>query len=393
MGLESVSSVSGNSSQTSSSDSDASSEGATGSSSSSTSSISPTSESGVGTSAHYTEQGTDGFHQASDPQLSPAVQRSTLLARADSPATPTPAPGPAPTPANSKPAPSSRPTSVTTPLTTSGSGTTEAPYKIGAPQRPDIKHDNGFLQNPKDASDKTLQPTRAPTNDERIAYVKQVAKAEAATAAVDAGVPKWMVPSSVEHYLDLPDGIKAYEHFLTGDGADRQFSYDKFVKDDASGKAILNNAIGDTQRGAENLYQQMVAKDPSLANKTVTFEVTGGKIGVGNGGSYPYPKTENWQKAIGAHTIWNSATVTVKPPTEAGGKPSFSISYTLHAEDRYNFNPGQKDIATGQPDSDNGRFEVTGLAKQYMNYGTSQRDVSWNSGDINGSTSVKTGGR
>lgn len=53
---------------------------------------------------------------------------------------------------------------------------------------------------------------------------------------------------------------------------------------------------------------------------------------------------------------------------------------TIHAEDRYNFNPGAKDIATGIPDSANGRFELCGLAHQYMNYGRVTRSASWMKG-------------
>ena len=53
------------------------------------------------------------------------------------------------------------------------------------------------------------------------------------------------------------------------------------------------------------------------------------------------------------------------------------MNFTLHAEDRYNFNPGAHDITTGIPDSANGQFEVTGLAKQYTNYSTLQRTVGW----------------
>lgn len=49
----------------------------------------------------------------------------------------------------------------------------------------------------------------------------------------------------------------------------------------------------------------------------------------------------------------------------------------LHAEDRYNFNPGAHDIKTGIPDAANGVFEVTGLAQQYMNYATLNRMVRW----------------
>lgn len=37
----------------------------------------------------------------------------------------------------------------------------------------------------------------------------------------------------------------------------------------------------------------------------------------------------------------------------------------LPAEDRYNFRPGQADLAAGIPDSDDGVFEITGLGKHY----------------------------
>ncbi len=43
---------------------------------------------------------------------------------------------------------------------------------------------------------------------------------------------------------------------------------------------------------------------------------------------------------------------------------------TIHAEDRYNFNPGAADIATGAPDSANGRFEITGLGHEFLSTGT-----------------------
>jgi hypothetical protein len=39
------------------------------------------------------------------------------------------------------------------------------------------------------------------------------------------------------------------------------------------------------------------------------------------------------------------------------------------------------DIATGIPDSQNGRFEITGLAQQYMHYGELTRTVTWAEGE------------
>ena len=89
---------------------------------------------------------------------------------------------------------------------------------------------------------------------------------------------------------------------------------------------------------------------------------------------FPYPETENWQKAIGGHPVWTSADVQV---TGAAPNRNFTMTITLHAEDRHNFNPGAADINTGVPDSANGVFEVTGQARQYTNYGELTRVVTW----------------
>src|SRR5262249_24066239 len=129
-----------------------------------------------------------------------------------------------------------------------------------------------------------------------------------------------------------------------------------------------------------------------LADKPVTFQLTGPAIPAGRRRNrrFPYPVTENWQKAIGAHYIWMSANVTVAPAARPNGKPRLTMHETLHAQDRYNFNPGMKDIATSTRDAENGRFQQVGLAKQYENSGTSRRNVAWDLGDLE--SGVVTGG-
>ncbi|HVF57752.1 MAG TPA: hypothetical protein VM934_16485 [Pyrinomonadaceae bacterium] len=281
-----------------------------------------------------------------------------------------------------------QPTPQTQNLASSGQGT-ETTYRIGDPARPPIRHDNGFLQNPNDRRDPKPIPTVAPSQADRDYYESELSRAKWAQRAIAVGADR--VPFT-PHELDLPDGIDAYRHFLDGGGKDRTFSYEKFVADDTSGRTILNNATGDTQKGVEDLYNQMIAQDPSLRGKPITFKITGGAITAGASNKFPYPDTENWQKAIGGHTIWTSATVTVKPPSTPGGRPEFSMNMTLHAEDRYNFNPGQSDIATGVPDATRGKLELTGLAHQYMNYATLRRDVTWTQGDIQGTTTSRTPG-
>jgi hypothetical protein len=237
---------------------------------------------------------------------------------------------------------------------------TMARYKVGPPVRPAIAHDNGFLDR--------YRP-RPATAADRAQFAKWAAVLEAAEAAQK--VP--FIPHN-----DLPDALAAYRHFLYGKGADRIFSYERYVMSDESGRITLENALIDARLGADSLF--------SADRKLSSFQMCSSAISCGSDDPdfadfFPYPKTENWQKAIGAHSIWLSAMVNVTGPA---ARPQFAMVVTLHAEDRYNFNPENEDISTGIPDSANGRFEVTGLAKQYMNFSTLVRQVRWE-----GSSGVK----
>jgi hypothetical protein len=259
-------------------------------------------------------------------------------------------------------------------------------FTLGPPTRPDIQHDNGFLQNPDDPGDPNPLPTREPTDEERALYAEWERRANA--IQLYQGLPEGVqdviadhAPEDLRHFVsdgqlrNIPDGIGAYQHFLHGNGADRQFSYDKFVAEDPAGQEVLANATLDLQNGAAEIYEQLIAENPDLAGQPITFEMTSNAVGVGSSPGYRYPETENWQKAIGAHQIWLSANVTVTPGED--GQPTFSMDMTLHGEDRYNFNPGAADITTGTLDAENGVFEETGLAHQYMHYGQLQRHVAW----------------
>lgn len=231
-----------------------------------------------------------------------------------------------------------------------------AQYTIGPPRRPNIQHDNGHL-------DKF--PPRAPTSSDFARRAMWLAKLEGGEAIQ--GVP--LLPHN-----DLPDALPAYRHFHFGGGKDRTFSYERYVACDRSGKVTLANAVIDARQGAEQIYTSAF-----YGQLSVHFQMTGSAIHVGSGDIrlsllFPYPDTENWQKALGAHVIWISAGVDVELQKNI---LRYSMTMTVHAEDRFNFNPGAKDIATGIPDSENGIFEITGLAKQYMNYGTLLRTVNW----------------
>jgi len=205
-------------------------------------------------------------------------------------------------------------------------------YRLGPPSRPDIKHDNGFL-------DKF--PTREPTSNDRLEFTKWLVKLEVAEA---------LRP-------DLAGATAAYRHFLFGNGQRRQIDYERFIDGDPAGDRILSFILSDFVRNIE-----IIGKD------RVEFSVVSDVYGIRN------PDTENWQKTIGAHYLWVNADIKV---TVFQGKIIFNADIVISFEDMYNFNPGQRDIATGLPDSANGVFEISGLAKQYINYGSINRRIDW----------------
>lgn len=224
-------------------------------------------------------------------------------------------------------------------------------YKLGPAKRPQIYHDSGFSKFAK--------------QDATLSDYWQLFKWKSKMIGASALRP------------DLVDGIASYSHFLNGKGKPRIFSYERYIMNDNSGRLTLRNAILDAQDAAISLWESN--------GRPKKFNFTGPAIPCGSGGSkyqylskaFPYPATENWQKAIGAHVIWLSGEVTVTQRSRPAPQPEFKMQFTLHAEDQYNFNPGAKDIKTGTPDSANGRFVVVGFAHGYRNNASLKRSFSW----------------
>lgn len=231
-------------------------------------------------------------------------------------------------------------------------------FTVGPPVRPAIKHDDGFLGK---------FPARKPTAKDYAELSVWIGKLEIGEAIQ--GVP--FLPKN-----DLPDALAAYRHFLFGKGKDRTFLYERYVQNDASGKVTIENAVLQARLAAEELFFQRRSKIGGSNFEMYSTVIPCGADPEENpfGELYPYPDTENWQKAIGAHSIWLTAQVS---GSGVGPNTNLMMHLTVHAEDRYNFNPGQSDIATGIPDDANGKFELAGLGHQYMNLSKLNRVVRW----------------
>lgn len=174
---------------------------------------------------------------------------------------------------------------------------------------------------------------------------------------------------------DLDDATQMYRHYWDNDGKPIEFDYEEAYREDPGIRANVDDQITRAQRGAEEL----------IRSGNTSFSMTGDAAATPN-----YPTTENWQKAVGGYQQWSSADVKVE-----GNKVTMTV--TVHAEDHYNFNRGQHDVATGAADAENGRFTEVGWAKPFDSHGEVTRTVTWELGSAptaeNGSQSQFNPGR
>ncbi|MGW0704918.1 RHS repeat-associated core domain-containing protein [Streptomyces sp. NPDC002643] len=243
--------------------------------------------------------------------------------------------------------------------TASGSGGT-GHYVVGSAQEPYVYYKDDF----------PYDPSAEATASDYTAWLKWQGKNTGAFWC------SWISACDTFGAEDgnLSDAVAMYAHYMGGSGLDAELDYEKAYDQDKGIRAAVDEEIALAQTWAEKIQK---------SNKKSTFDITGKATNVG--GSH-YPETENWQKAIGEHKIWGSASV------KTSGD-SFTMRITIRSKDRYDFNKGMSDIASGTPDEVNGRFATLGWAKPFISRGTVTREVTWRRGDILGSTSVSGGGR
>jgi len=218
---------------------------------------------------------------------------------------------------------------------------------------PALAHDHGFLQG--------------------HGGKKDLSKRQEPTEADGDSLYKWEVKARLAQALrpDLWDAVKAYLHFLHGEGADLTVDYEDFIEDDRAGTRVLQSAIEDVRFAAFEMHRELGGGQRNFLMQSDIVSVGEmDETGVPLNDRYPYPGTENWQKAIGAHPIWIDTEVAV---TEEARLLQFQVIVTLHVEDMYNFNPGMQDMATGIPDAENGRFEIVGYGHEFLSKGNLRR--------------------
>ena len=174
----------------------------------------------------------------------------------------------------------------------------------------------------------------------------------------------WGLKETAAHaHPGLQDAADFYSHYRSNTGLPKEFDYEEAYSDDESIRQLVDNEIARTQQGVDDLIASGAGEE---------FSVTGDAHSTRD--ENLYPATENWQKTIGGYQQWSSADVRVD-----GDQATMTV--TVHAEDYYNFNAGEADIASGAPDQENGRFTELGWAKPFESHGELTREVTWTVGD------------
>lgn len=181
--------------------------------------------------------------------------------------------------------------------------------------------------------------SQKPTMDDRKNWLKWGAKNMAAEA---------LRP-------DLEDATRFYEHYRGNSGDPMSFNLERAAKEDSNVRRNIESKIAEA-RGAAEAFAKTGNTSFSMIGSATTAPY--------------YPSTENWQKTIGSYQQWTSSTVSVQGKT-------ITMTTTVHAEDRYNFNRGAADVASGAPDNDNGRFAEIGFAKPFNSSGELTQVTTW----------------
>jgi len=184
-------------------------------------------------------------------------------------------------------------------------------------------------------------------------------------------IGRLFAPTHLQNSLDsyLVDGVAAYTHYRYGNGEDFFIDLEKAFNQDTFVRENIENEISRAQRNIETLRGMSGIDEFNVSGDLTTTRP------IGLNPEDAHPTTENWQKAIGRFHMWSYSEVRFENGV-------YYATMTVNLLDRYNFNYGDGDIASGLADHINGRFEKLGWATPFTTYGDMRFEVSWSEGSI-----------
>ena len=156
---------------------------------------------------------------------------------------------------------------------------------------------------------------------------------------------------------DLDDALPMYEHFRDASGTPMTFDFDEGYREDQMIHEEVDTELSRTITAADELAQNGYTStdfhSPMRSGDTVT---------------------EDWSKTIGQYAYYSDSHLEVVGDT-------VTLTTTVSAKDRWNFNDNAVDKASKVPDSENGRLEELGWAQSFDTSGSLTRTYTWKVGE------------
>lgn len=167
-----------------------------------------------------------------------------------------------------------------------------------------------------------------------------------------------------------PNAADMLEHYMSASGEDIDLDMDEFISD-----------IPEFQDEIEGQQQDIIDSALEAAegsDEPVTFPVSTEKIGWGyppgeeNGSEFVYDNRD-WQSSIGSFHYWIEGDITVHPPDDPDGDPTYSLDTDVNMEKWYSWerdNDEQlfqswKGMLAGQAHSDMAMLHQYGIAQEF----------------------------
>lgn len=171
----------------------------------------------------------------------------------------------------------------------------------------------------------------------------------------------WKNGPAAARLMGQPDAARCYQHFLDNTGTPLTIDYEKGYEEDRGIRYHVNTELNGALQAANEAAQ--------VGQTGITLHSPGSSTGE----THTYPETTNWQRTLGGHNTYTETKVEVNGDT-------VTATVTVHARDKWNFNKGDSDIASGASDAANGRFEELGWARSFETNGSMTRTYSWKVG-------------
>lgn len=172
---------------------------------------------------------------------------------------------------------------------------------------------------------------------------------------------KWTAAAEYAELRGWTDAARHLRHYLGRSGETLDVSPEEILRDEPG----FQSSVEEDVRRLEVEAQRRAAENHepgrrfAMSTDWATYTAEGA----------------NWFRGLGTFSRHTTATATVLPPAQPGGRPRLRIEYKLHVADRYNWDKGKVTQLFGEeptPDEELGRLHETGLAQEFDVRGSSE---------------------